>query len=235
MKNDRLTSISIRQKQANAIEEAQVASFVKAANRLNNSSVKEVLSVSTGSGYWDYILLENIKDIRKIIATDIVECPLTNEDIETLKTLTQWEFVRLRAEEPFPFPDDQFDLIIHEDVIEHVSKTYLFMREQMRVLKKGGYLIFGTPNLLRPANILKLLLGSLNFPYKFSHNKEIGDYIHIQEFTKWQLHTLLTELGFTNIHFDEVYFGLSTLKISASPKNRIAKGLCHYFTVICQK
>jgi len=65
------------------------------------------------------------------------------------------------------------------------------------MLKKGGFLVFGTPNLFRPASIFKLILGKLYFPYKLGYVKGIGDYIHILEFHEYQFKLLLQEIGFT--------------------------------------
>ncbi len=101
-----------------------------------------------------------------------------------MKSNCKWQFVKVEPENSLPFKDNFFDLAIHQDVIEHVLKPHLFINEQQRVLKSGGFLLFGTPNLLRPANFIKLMLGKLRFPVKIGSNEEIGDYIHIQEFNE---------------------------------------------------
>lgn len=44
-----------------------------------------------------------------------------------------------------PFPDNYFDTVFSSQVIEHVEDPFLMMRESMRVLKKGGYLILTAP------------------------------------------------------------------------------------------
>jgi len=151
--------------------------------------------------------------------------------------LGDWEFKKVEAEKPLPFSDEEFDLVYHLDVVEHVKKPYLFISEQYRVLKDGGILIVGTPNIFRPANVFKLFLGKLHFPNKIGHNEEIGDYIHIQEFTEFQLKNLLEEVGFKEIEIKYCYFGIWPLKITFSmyPKNRLGKGLCHYLMIRCTK
>jgi 2-polyprenyl-3-methyl-5-hydroxy-6-metoxy-1,4-benzoquinol methylase len=78
---------------------------------------------------------------------------------------------------PLPFDPQSFDLIIHQDVIEHTGKPYMFLSEQYRVLRKGGSLVFGTPNLFRPATILKLFSGRLEFPYALGTNEGLGDLV----------------------------------------------------------
>ena len=57
------------------------------------------MSVSVGNGFWDYLVFSNMgTDIKKIIATDVVDNPVDKEGIETLKTLGDWEFKKVEAE-----------------------------------------------------------------------------------------------------------------------------------------
>ncbi len=203
-----------------------------------NNNDSAVLSVSVGDGIWDYLVLSETKSlVRKIMATDIVDIPVDKKGIKILRELGDWEFKKVEAEKNLPFIDGYFDLAYHLDVIEHVKKPHLFLSEQYRVLKKGGTLIIGTPNIFRPANIFKLLLGKLSFPIKIGSNKEIGDYIHIQEFSDYQLSNLLEEVGFKDIEIKHCYFGIWPLRITFSlfPKNQIGKGMCHYLMAKCVK
>lgn len=48
--------------------------------------------------------------------------------------------------EQLPLKDNSFDLAIMADVIEHVFDAYASIKEAMRVLANGGYLIITTPN-----------------------------------------------------------------------------------------
>lgn len=59
----------------------------------------------------------------------------------------------------FPLPDDYFDLVICNQVIEHLKNIFLPLNEAGRVLKPGGYLLIGIPNLAGLHNRLLLLLG----------------------------------------------------------------------------
>jgi glycosyltransferase involved in cell wall biosynthesis/SAM-dependent methyltransferase len=53
----------------------------------------------------------------------------------------------LRCEdfEALTFPDDTFDIFMHQDVLEHVFNPHKAVREAMRVLKPGGLHIFTAP------------------------------------------------------------------------------------------
>ena len=48
--------------------------------------------------------------------------------------------------DPFPFEDESLDVIYHKSIIEHFYKPDHLMDETLRVLKRGGKLIFLTPD-----------------------------------------------------------------------------------------
>ena len=51
--------------------------------------------------------------------------------------------------ETLPFPDSCFDLVVMNQVIEHVADQALVLREAARVLREGGVLYVACPNYLR--------------------------------------------------------------------------------------
>ena len=58
-----------------------------------------------------------------------------------------------------PFKDASFDIVVSNQVLEHVHSTDNFVKECRRVLKDGGICIASTPNLATPHNIFSLILG----------------------------------------------------------------------------
>jgi SAM-dependent methyltransferase len=50
------------------------------------------------------------------------------------------------AGEQLPFPDQFFDAILSHEVLEHVQDDRLAVEEMVRVLRKGGRIIFFVPN-----------------------------------------------------------------------------------------
>ncbi len=44
-----------------------------------------------------------------------------------------------------PFPDNTFDVIFSNGVLEHFREPIPIVQEQMRILRKGGILVFGVP------------------------------------------------------------------------------------------
>jgi len=61
--------------------------------------------------------------------------------------------------EHLPFADESFDLIVCNQVLEHLKNIFLPLSEMDRVMKIGGHLLIGIPNLAALHNRLLLLLG----------------------------------------------------------------------------
>jgi ubiquinone/menaquinone biosynthesis C-methylase UbiE len=49
------------------------------------------------------------------------------------------------GEYSFPVPDESYDVVLTGQVIEHVKKIWIWVRELERVCKKGGYVIIINP------------------------------------------------------------------------------------------
>jgi len=211
--------------------------FVREISKLELAGHSTALSVSCGDGMWDYLAFENNRNIGTIIATDVVDCPVKEEDIRLLNSGHEWFFRKAVPDSVLPVDDNSCDLVFHQDVIEHTAKPFLLLRENYRVLKDGGYLLFGTPNIFRPANILKLFLGRLSFPCRLDNGDAAGECVHIQEFNEYQIKTMLEEVGFKIVSLKHCFFGVSFLNINFCdfPKSKIGKSLCQYLFVVAQK
>jgi SAM-dependent methyltransferase len=86
--------------------------------------------------------------------------------------------VELEPDEPLPFDDGSFDVVLAVETIEHVRDVQLFLSELRRVLVPGGALALTTPatgRLVRPED-------------PFSP--------HLRRFTARSLRRALGELGF---------------------------------------
>jgi ubiquinone/menaquinone biosynthesis C-methylase UbiE len=58
-----------------------------------------------------------------------------------------------------PFDDGYFDIVVANQIIEHTKEIFWIFSEISRVLKKGGTLIVGVPNLAAFHNRMMLFLG----------------------------------------------------------------------------
>ena len=101
--------------------------------------------------------------------------------------------------DPFPYPDEHFDLVVAGEIIEHLiyDPMYLLL-ESRRVLREGGCLLVTTPNIAGLASVAKALEGRDN-PQIYPHYKrpdsepEIG---HMREYTAWELGEAVKAAGF---------------------------------------
>jgi len=216
---------------------SQYNSFVTAISELKLTSYATALSVSCGNGMWDYLAFKSNQNVTTIIATDVVDCPVQKEDIDLLNTGHAWSFLRVPPDSELPIKDSCCDLVFHQDVIEHTRKPFLLLKENYRILKNGGYLLFGTPNIFRPANMIKIFLGKLIFPWQLGYSSKTGASVHIQEFNEHQLRTMVEEAGFNILSVRYCFFGVSFLKFKFSdfPKSNVGKSLCQYLFVLARK
>lgn len=76
--------------------------------------------------------------VAKVIGADIDDAVLHNPFLDEAKVIA--------IGEPWPFPDNSFDLIVADWVLEHVTNPEEFAAEARRVLKPGGWLCARTPN-----------------------------------------------------------------------------------------
>ena len=71
------------------------------------------------------------------------------------------------------YPDDSFDVVVTNQVIEHLSNTDLFVKEIFRILRPGGYAIVSTPNLASWHNVVFLVL-ALQPPFCLASDEVYG-------------------------------------------------------------
>jgi len=121
-----LRSLKERLEAPTQIECSQRKIFFDIAQRLQLPMNSAALSVGVGGGIWDYFLLLNNSDVGNICACDIVACPVKKEDRKMLMSLRKWNFLRIMPDAPLPFPGERFDMVFHQDVIEHTKKPFLF-------------------------------------------------------------------------------------------------------------
>ncbi len=102
-----------------------------------------------------------VKGIDKVKGPQVVKC-----DIE---------------QDKFPFQTNSFDVIFSKSVLEHVSNADNFLKESLRVLKRGGTIILMTPD------------------WNTQHEIFWDDYTHVKPWTRKSLQDAMRIKGFDGV------------------------------------
>lgn len=99
-------------------------------------------------------------------------------------------------EEPLPFKDESFDVVILCEVLEHMERDPMFMLSEVnRVTKQAGKLILTTPNITSSRNIYKIIQGVEPYFY-MQYHKGGTMYRHNYEYSVPTLKSVLRSAGF---------------------------------------
>lgn len=85
------------------------------------------------------------------------------------------EIKKANLEKKWPFADKTFDVVISNQVIEHMHDLDNFISETKRVLKSGGYAVISTENLSSWHNIFALILGFQDFSHHLIKKSHVGN------------------------------------------------------------
>ncbi len=104
----------------------------------------------------------------------------------------------------FIIDDNQIDLVIFTDVIEHLYDPTFVLKEINRVTKKNSMMILTTDNISRFVNLKSILKGkSSNIPLLESNIFYNGDWRpHFREYAKNELEKMLEWSGFKVMHHE---------------------------------
>lgn len=84
-----------------------------------------------------------------------------------------------------PFPDETFDCVYSIDIIEHVPDDKRFLQESLRVLRRKGIIIVGTPNHERLSlRMLQLIGRPMKFPRLLGKDPIYGEVVHLREYSR---------------------------------------------------
>jgi len=101
------------------------------------------------------------------------------------------ETVWADVEEPLPFPDGSFDVVVAGELVEHLRDPDRLVAEVRRVLRGGGAFVGSVPNFFRLRNRLAMLAGQ-----PLDH-----DPTHLHIFAPRDLEELLAGWEALELHF----------------------------------
>ena len=97
----------------------------------------------------------------------------------------------------FSFPENQYDIILFCEVIEHLCQYPIEVLTKLKMgLKPGGILFVSTPNLIRLSNRLRMVMGREIFSEFSQESLVMG---HLREYTVPEMVNLFEKSGFKNI------------------------------------
>lgn len=142
---------------------------------------QNVLDMGAGSGL-DLDLARSVNSSARLLAVEVFEDNITalkKKDIEVL----QFNIEKDRI----PLEDRSTDIIIANQIMEHTKEIFWIFHEISRILRVGGKIILGVPNLASLHNRLLLLAGKHPTPIQLYS-------AHVRGFTRSGL------MNFLNIY-----------------------------------
>jgi ubiquinone/menaquinone biosynthesis C-methylase UbiE len=161
-----------------------------------------------------------LKDLNIPVDITVTDFNLDKEPLGKLtcslnEKFTEVNVARLNIEEqPLPFENETFDVVILCEVIEHMEVDPMFMLSEInRVTKQGGKLILTTPNATSTRAIDKILSGREPYFY-MQYQKKRTLYRHNYEYSVPTLKAVLKAAGFSGKLWSEDNFEDPILALS---------------------
>jgi methionine biosynthesis protein MetW len=188
--------------------------------RITNGAMpkhKRILSVGCGPGYDIDFLVED----NQVEGIDIMHEAVVEAEKRGIRAMV-WN-----AEKGLPYRDEQFDIVVCKEVLEHLIDPNFVLKEIRRVMKKDGYAFLSVPNHFWYWWRLRILLGKGLVLPDFSHWNE-WDFFHIRFFTFKGFNQLIRESGLRPVKF---YYPETISELLAPGKLRrlnflFPKGFC---------
>lgn len=119
------------------------------------------------------------------------------------------------TKDPLPIEDESFEVVIFSEVFEHLRVPPLkVLNDIYRILKKGGFLIFSTPNIGCFRNITHLLFGKnilQPFPYDSDLSNVTDSLVHVRTYTMAEILDLMNKANFEVV--SSRYFQIEKLRL----------------------
>ncbi len=117
-------------------------------------------------------------------------------------------------------PDEYFDLVICNDVIEHMNDHEVFFKSIKQKMKRGSYIIGSIPNVRFIFNLIELLIKK-DWVYK---DEGILDRTHLRFFTEKSLKRTIIQNNFVI----EKFYGVNKLIIKPTSLKNVGKKILIY-------
>ena len=120
---------------------------------LERNESARILDIGCGSGGFT-------RQVADQVGTEhIFGLEIGRQTAVTASRVNKINVVMATAEKPLPFRSGSFDIVVSNQVLEHLSNTDNLIKEAYRILRNDGVCVLSTPNLASLHSILSLMLG----------------------------------------------------------------------------
>jgi SAM-dependent methyltransferase len=139
----------------------------------------------------------------------------------------------LAVSEQLPFASDAFDLVLLNEVIEHVRDDALTLREACRVVRPGGHVVIYAPNRLYPFETHGVYVGKRyvfgNIPLVNYLPDQLRDRLvpHARAYTHRQMRRLIEGLPADVVVQSYVYPGFDNIAARRRKLGSLLQGVFH--------
>lgn len=165
-------------------------SFLKYFNRSSVSTDKKILDLGAGHGAFTKRLHE--------MGYQVAACDLFPEIFE----YDEIECRKVDITQPFPYPDNSFDIVIAIEVSEHILDHEVFFRELSRILKPEGQLLLSTPNILSLKSRFRFLFSGFFYSFVPLDMTNYNGLQHVASLTLDQYNYVSVKNGFKKAKVD---------------------------------
>jgi 2-polyprenyl-3-methyl-5-hydroxy-6-metoxy-1,4-benzoquinol methylase len=207
---------------------------------LERNESARILDIGCGSGGFT-------RQIADSVGTEhIFGLEIGRQTAVTASRVNKINVVMATAEKPLPFRSGSFDIVVSNQVLEHLSNTDNLIKEAYRILRNNGVCVLSTPNLASLHSIISLMLGyqptctgvsdeticGNPFDPRYGARFERPKKTHQRVFTARALRELFTFHGF---HVEKLTgWGLHPLPLIISKHIRFTR-YCVYLAVKARK
>lgn len=157
-------------------------------------SAKNILELGCGEGMFGSYLRENLG--AKVVGIEI-ESKFATKAKKNLDKIYIGDAETIIKK----LPAKSFDVIVANDVLEHMVDPYSVLKEAKRILKKNGVVVSSIPN-MRNYHVLHKLVRQGQWEYEESG---ILDRTHLRFFTQKSIRNMYERLGYEVVQHEGIF------------------------------